>query len=235
MPDFQAVKPIKTGIVNGFDLAVANRSEKFAIDFNGFIDIPQDGQYTFYTTSDDGSMLYIDDRMVVNNDGLHGAIERSGTIGLKAGKHKINVGFFQHQIDKILKVSFAGPGLSKREIPSSILFRDVSNFASGINGLPADAFASTMKPTLDQTNSLQIGIKAYPNPFINSLNVSINGEAGNFELQMIDALGRTLWTRKGSKNAGYYQQSVNTASLQKGIYFLKVIQNEKSSTIKLLK
>ena len=37
---------------------------------------------TFYTTSDDGSSLYIDDVLVVSNDSLHAATEKSGVIGV---------------------------------------------------------------------------------------------------------------------------------------------------------
>ena len=49
---------------------------------------------------------------VVNNDGLHAAIEKSGTIGLKAGKHAISVGYIQAGVDKSLDVRYAGPGAS---------------------------------------------------------------------------------------------------------------------------
>ena len=61
--------------------------------------------------------------LVVNNDGLHGAIEISGTIGLQAGKHAISVGYFQQKVVQILNVSYAGPGVSKQAIPASALYR----------------------------------------------------------------------------------------------------------------
>jgi len=50
------------------------------VNFSGFIDVPADGQYTFYTSSDDGSKLYIDNQLVVNNDGEHSLRERSGQL-----------------------------------------------------------------------------------------------------------------------------------------------------------
>ena len=228
--------PLKTGTSNYFDLSLANRAEMFALNFTGYIEVPADGVYTFYTSSDDGSSLYIDHMPVVNNDGLHGWEERFGVVGLKAGKHYISVEFFQGAGGKSLQVSYEGPGISKMPIPASVLYRNRTSMAIGSMKIGGEALASTQPLKEQSLNSLgAISVKAYPNPFINSVVVTLNGEAGDYSLQMMDALGRTLWTRKGSKNQGFYQQTLNTSSLQKGIYFLKVTQNEKSSIIKLLK
>jgi hypothetical protein len=43
----------------------------FEIDFNAQIYIPEDGDYQFRTDSDDGSIVFIAGRQVVNNDGVH--------------------------------------------------------------------------------------------------------------------------------------------------------------------
>jgi hypothetical protein len=76
-----------------------------------FIKVKQDDQYTFFTSSDDGSKLYIGDTLVVDNDGLHGMQEREGTIGLRAGKHAIRVDFFEKIGGEGLCVSYAGSKL----------------------------------------------------------------------------------------------------------------------------
>src|SRR5205085_2412141 len=49
---------------------------QFALRFSGAINAPKDGSYTFWTSSDDGSRLYVDGKLVVNNDGLHGMEEK---------------------------------------------------------------------------------------------------------------------------------------------------------------
>ncbi|HEU5052946.1 MAG TPA: right-handed parallel beta-helix repeat-containing protein, partial [Hanamia sp.] len=123
LPDFNSLSPVKTGSTSTFDISIANRNYSYSINYSGYIDVPADGQYTFYTTSDDGSKLYIDNVLVVNNDGIHASLEKSGTIGLKAGKHAITVGFFQQEGGNVLSVSYEGPSLSKRVIPNSALFR----------------------------------------------------------------------------------------------------------------
>lgn len=63
---------------------------------NGLINIPDDGIYTFALLSDDGSMLTIDDEVVVNNDGPHSPKEVIGQKALKAGFHPIEIRYFDH-------------------------------------------------------------------------------------------------------------------------------------------
>ena len=53
--------------------------------------MPDDSVYRFSETSNDGSCLYVADKIVVDNDGRHGAYEKEGEIALKAGLHKIEL------------------------------------------------------------------------------------------------------------------------------------------------
>ncbi|MFO1523042.1 MAG: PA14 domain-containing protein [Kiritimatiellia bacterium] len=55
---------------------------------------PSDGSYTFFTSSDDGSMLWIDGQLVVNNNFAQGVTERSGVITLTAGVHDIVYAYY---------------------------------------------------------------------------------------------------------------------------------------------
>jgi hypothetical protein len=125
LPDFSLLNPVKTGRASSFELGMENRSDNFQLKFDGFITLPASGTYTFYTASDDGSKLYIggysEANLVVNNDGLHGAQERSGTKTLAAGTYPITVTFFESAGGEVLSASISGPGLSKQAIPSSML------------------------------------------------------------------------------------------------------------------
>jgi len=123
MPNFNQMTPSSSGQCTTFTLAVAEASDNFGIRFNGRINIAAAGNYTFYTTSDDASMLYIDGALVVNNDGLHAALEKSGSVNLAAGMHTIRVDFMEGQGGEILTVNWQGPGISKQTIPPSVLFR----------------------------------------------------------------------------------------------------------------
>ncbi|UYZ63619.1 RICIN domain-containing protein [Hymenobacter weizhouensis] len=124
LPDFAALAVRKSGLAAGFDLAPRLRNDDFAFRYQGYVEVPQDGEYTFYAGSDDGSKLYIGTQEVVANDGLHAYWEQSGTIGLKAGKHAVTVVFFERGGYETLHVSYEGPGVPKQLIPAAALWRD---------------------------------------------------------------------------------------------------------------
>ena len=123
LPDFATLQPAATSHCPTFDLAQYKGTEAFALRFTGYVQVPSDGSYAFYTRSDDGSRLYIADQLVVDNDGLHAAASARGFIALSAGKHAITVTFFEAGGDDELAVSYEGQGLPKQEIPASALFR----------------------------------------------------------------------------------------------------------------
>jgi len=126
LPDFDSLQQKTGGMTRTFSLDIARREEFFALRFNGYIRIPADGIYTFYLNSDDGSRLFIDGRPVVDNDGNHGLIEKSGEAGLAAGMHALELRFFQGRGagsgGKGLRVSLRGPGIEKQPLPAELLF-----------------------------------------------------------------------------------------------------------------
>ncbi|MHC4088052.1 MAG: LamG-like jellyroll fold domain-containing protein, partial [Planctomycetota bacterium] len=97
--------------------------DNFGFRFTGFIEVPLNGLYTFYTSSDDGSLLFIDNDPVpvVNNNGQHGMQESSGIIYLDAGMHSITVEYFERGGEEGLSVKYEGPGIPKQTIPYDVL------------------------------------------------------------------------------------------------------------------
>src|SRR5690606_24074050 len=69
--------------------------EWFAIRFVGNIEATKTAEYTFQLNSDDGAKLFIDGKLVINNDGIHPPRAKEGTIHLTEGKHEIVVEYFQ--------------------------------------------------------------------------------------------------------------------------------------------
>ncbi len=116
IPDFNGLIAEDTGIITTINLDNAVSADYFGFTFDGYINISTDGAYTFYTQSDDGSSLWIDGNQVVNNDGLHGVVEKSGTICLEAGYHTIEVAYFEKTGGNSLAVYYEGPGISKTTI-----------------------------------------------------------------------------------------------------------------------
>ena len=119
--DVEKLQPKKRGSVDRFTLGPKERNENMALVFTGLIRIDKPGKYKFFTKTDDGSALYIAGKQVVNNDGVHGGQERSGEIELTAGNHPIKVIYFNVGGPYVFAVYYQGPGLKKRNIPSSVL------------------------------------------------------------------------------------------------------------------
>ncbi|MCL3782248.1 hypothetical protein EMN47_17810 [Prolixibacteraceae bacterium JC049] len=115
--------PVKSGVTSTFNIGARNRNEYYGFIFDSWIYLPTDGNYTFYSNSDDGSRLYINDQLWINNDGHHPMQERSHSGNLDAGYHKIRVKFVQGGGGHGLQVKYAGPGISKREIPADVLHK----------------------------------------------------------------------------------------------------------------
>lgn len=122
LPDFDKLKPAAASVVPTIGVGAYAGKENYALRFTGYIEVPGDGVYMFSTRSDDGSRLYIGERLVVDNDGLHAVVEKRGFIPLQAGKHPIVVTYFQGPGDAELKAFYEGPGIARREIPATALF-----------------------------------------------------------------------------------------------------------------
>ena len=121
LPDFDALKPVATGVVEQFDLSKRRRGEQSGLRFTGFIDIPRDGTYAFHAVSDDGTRLRIGNEEIVTNDGVHGVKEASGEIALKAGRHAVTLLYFQGGGAASLDVLWEGPDLPKQKVPAAAL------------------------------------------------------------------------------------------------------------------
>ncbi len=109
--------------------------ERYSIRYTGYIFIDATDTYTFYTSSDDGSKLFIDGTQVVDNDGAHGNRERSGDIALTAGFYPIEVLFFERTGGNVLTVSYESSTLSKTAVPFSILYPDDGGCDSDNDGI----------------------------------------------------------------------------------------------------
>jgi alpha-L-fucosidase len=112
----------QSGITNNISIEKKLRKDKFAFRFEGYLKIAKDGFYTFFTQSDDGSKLFIDDIETVNNDGDHGNEEKTGQAALKKGFHKIKVLYFDSGGGNNLKVLMQPEGGKKEELPVNILY-----------------------------------------------------------------------------------------------------------------
>jgi uncharacterized protein (DUF1800 family) len=192
LPDFATLTPTARGQVAGFSLAPRRKDDYFAFRFSGYIDIPEYGVYTFYTTSDDGSRLSIGGQVVVNNDGLHGAREATGRIALERGRHAITLDYFERTGNAILSVAYAGPRFAKQPI----LAGDLSRLDPVWNGDPGDpgtpegpSDPATNRAPLPTVDTAATGIGAGQSVELNVLANDSDPDGDHLVLAGISAVG----------------------------------------------
>ena len=134
--------PKASGIVPQIVMNVPQRkqADKFALQFTGSIAIPKAGKYRFFVASDDGSRLYLDNKLVINNDGLHGMVEKNATVNLTAGSHDLIVTYFDNGGGDGLNVTWSGPGLKKQSIAADRL--SVSSGTENLHDVAIRSLAS---------------------------------------------------------------------------------------------
>lgn len=201
----------ETGTVSNFDIGVRNRDDQFLFSFDGFIEISEAGTYTFFTGSDDGSLLYIDGTLVVSNDGLHGVVEQSGTYNFtNAGRYPIKVTFFENGGGEYLQVQYDPPGAAPKQlIPDSKLF---------LTGNTMLMMQVAQEPELS----------VFPNPFTTKITIDVTGNTSG-TISLID--GENLTSRVIAVPEGATELVVDLSDLSPGVYFL----SSGSKTIRILK
>ncbi len=135
MPPFEHMTPVYTFITGNLDVSPRNYTEgfptakmesvvdNFAIRFRGRLAIETPGIYTFALNSDDGSKLYINQNLVVDNDGIHTPRYVRGSLKLAAGMHYIEIHYFQGQPYQIaLQWFYQPPDGQEQIVPPEIIY-----------------------------------------------------------------------------------------------------------------
>lgn len=122
LPDFDKLTSLEKYKVNDIQAtAKSGAADNYGFRFTGFLDIEENGEYEFYTSSDDGSRLIIDGKVVVNYDGTHGADIRSNKIHIEKGKHAIEILYFEGTGGEYLEVGIlSNDGISRPFNPSDL-------------------------------------------------------------------------------------------------------------------
>ena len=129
--DIRKGKYVSSGTMPAPSIAEAPQEDHFGYVFTGSILIPERGVWEFMTKSDDGSVLMIGDRRVVDNDGSHASVMATGRVALEAGLHPYTLLYFEDYEGQDLSWGWKAPGAEGFEaIPEANLrmtdFRGIS-------------------------------------------------------------------------------------------------------------
>lgn len=118
LPDFTGLTSIATGQSSTIGVSVTTETDFFGLVFTHNLNVPTAGDYEFMTNSDDGSRLYIDGILVVDNDGLHGPTVQINTVTLSAGSHPLRVEFFEKGGGQVIDVAYRTGNPNFEPIPA---------------------------------------------------------------------------------------------------------------------
>ena len=98
-------------------------ASNYGMIYNGYVKIPETGTYTFYLNTEYAGAIWVDDVLIASNESTDWLGERSGTIALQKGFHKIKVKYFQVGGETKLQILWKGPGIKKQKIPANVLMQ----------------------------------------------------------------------------------------------------------------
>ncbi len=123
LPDIGKLAPAKTAAADSFALPFQGNGTNYVCVLKGYITVPADGVYTFWSRSDGYSALTVAGEELFRNGGNDPVHERCGYIGLRAGIHPVELVYFTREGCRRLDVRWSGPGFGKSPVPAHALCR----------------------------------------------------------------------------------------------------------------
>lgn len=122
---------VRTDATVNFDWSVSSPAAAITVDnfsarWEGQIEAPVSGAYTFTTTSDDGIRLFIDNQLIIDKFIDQAPTDWTGSITLTAGKHDIKLEYYERGGGAVAKLSWAYPGQAIQIVPTSRLCSTVT-------------------------------------------------------------------------------------------------------------
>ncbi|MCX6327233.1 MAG: PA14 domain-containing protein [Bacteroidia bacterium] len=125
LPDFSKLTPVQSTRYETVSPGVTDLTQNFALTFDGYILIPEDGVYGLSVNSDDGSKMVLDEKDMLINDGVHArSVEKGDYYALGKGYHKLHIEYFQETGRRpSLRFTVEVPGQRRTEVPVEWLYR----------------------------------------------------------------------------------------------------------------
>jgi hypothetical protein len=128
LPGFQSLTSTHSGIAPRPGPTDAGGFTRYAVVYEGLIEAPADGGYTFHLLSRDGARLFLDGQLVaqtgppfaeVCGSPINAVRDALGSAGLRAGKHELRLESLQTTSPVSPRLQWSGPGISLIDVPAS--------------------------------------------------------------------------------------------------------------------
>lgn len=121
-----AVMPMESGIAGAVRHEYAGRSLGYCLTFDGYMQIPADGEYTFEMENADGGMVYLGGSLLLNNDEPHECSSTARTVSLKQGIYALAVRYTSFRNNGQLRLRWAPKGEPLCELGAEDLLHERS-------------------------------------------------------------------------------------------------------------
>lgn len=233
-------KPEFTGTVATVTLAPRTQEDYFSMEYKGYLYITNAGNYEFRTTSDDGSRLFLNGAMIVDNDGLHGNVTvTSGVLTVASGPQDFHLRYFEYNGGQSLTVSYRGPDTNGTwiTIPASA-FRSGSVPPTPESVGPSSTAGReiTNDPALSLAEVLTVTVSPNPTSTHNiQVRVGTLTSDAPVQVKMIDMVGKAHFTNVYTR--AQVQEGVKVtpnAALLNGMYIIIVNQGSQVQKEKIM-
>lgn len=169
-----------SGMTNDFSLKEKTQEDFFNFKFDGFLSLEKEGVYQFRLTSDDGSLLSLNDSVWIENDGIHNINSVTSPVQLlQSGPHRITLKYFDYFLSDTLLVEYKGPDSNGEWVK-----------------IPPEALASSLITSAEEgTKPETFSFSIYPNPVTqNKIKIKLNSASSEpIVVKITDMAGRTFY------------------------------------------
>jgi hypothetical protein len=208
----------------------------YSVRWTGFVQPLYSETYTFYTNSDDGIRLWVNNVLLIDSwIDQNASIQRSGTIALVAGqKYDIKIEFYEKASASETRLYWSSPSTAKAIVPTSQLYPPGAA-ALVVNAATQTVTTLSLEKVISSVPSITSTIS--PNPVTpgQSARVQINSDKpGTVAINIVSSDGFIISTQKVNLVAGTNTTTVNTSLLGQGFYVISITGGDKPVNIKLL-
>jgi len=183
---------MKVGFVSAPSTSPKTQLDKHAFVYEGFINIPSSGNHVFSTQTDEGSRLWVNNVLVVDNDGIQSCTKvNSASINLSTGWYPFRLEYFENGGTECFTIRWTRPGQNETTIPSSAFTESVTNPPAITNPSNFTAPAATIAYnqvvlTWNDNSNNETGFEIY--------RLKSPDGAGTYQVVNTTAANTTTWT-----------------------------------------
>lgn len=210
-------------------------ADYFYARFIGYVEPYISGEHIFYTNSDDGVRLWVDDQLLIDDWNLHpsGQYVR-GSIDLQEGKkYSIKLEYLEAAGLASVQLLWSFANLTKKVIPVTRLYTSPTQGEEGgtdEEGGTGEEYTSGELRGLDAVS--EIGLKVYPNPFSGGFNIEVPQDLNWKRMEIQNLEGHSVFSLNKGNITHYF---VSNEALPPGLYILKLTTDKKVYQVKLIK